>query len=63
MIENAMKMTIFDGTNTSRAIIFMTEPRLDIRKVCKSFGEEGQPKYLIQIVEFTTYEDKDQVCI
>lgn len=57
-----MKLSLSDGFNQTKAIVFISEDKMDLRKVGKPFGENAD-KYLIKIVAFSTYEEKGKVFI
>lgn len=51
-------MEITDGMNKTKAIIFLSHPNLDLRNIGKPYGTPEDPKYLIEINAFTTYEQQ-----
>ena len=47
IIEDCMRLEIYDGESSSKALILMTKPELDLRKVGTSYGKGKELKYLI----------------
>ena len=56
-----MRMDLFDGTSKTKAIVFLNAENMDIRQVAKPYGEAG--KYIIEINDYTTYTQNEQLFI
>jgi hypothetical protein len=54
-------MDLFDGINKTKAIVFLSDEKMDIRQIAKPYGEAG--KYVIEINDYTTYTQNDQLFI